>query len=372
MSDSPSILISINAAWNIYNFRKSLIERLKDEGFTVISAAPDDAYSERLRQIVDEHHHIPMSNAGASPLQDLLLFYGYVRLLKQLKPSIMLGYTIKPNVYGSFACGLLGIPIINNVSGLGTVFIKRNWVTIVAKLLYQSAFKLSSTVFFQNKDDRKLFITEKLVDSRKAELIPGSGIDLEHYKPRERATDENPSFVLIARMLWDKGVGEYVQAAALVKEHYPNVTFNLVGPIGVDNRTAIAESKIKEWDAANTIHYLGETDDVRSVIAENSAVVLPSYREGMSRVLLEGLAMGRPLIATNVPGCKHTIDDGKNGFLCKSKDAKDLATKIIQFIELSELERVNMGNESRKKAEAEFDQEIVLNAYVKKIKSLIS
>jgi len=371
MHDKPRILISINASWNIYNFRVSLIKALQAKGYEVMTAAPEDAYSERLAALVTNHHPIAMSNAGVSPLQDFLLFWRYLRLLKEIKPSVMLGYTIKPNVYGSFACALLNIPIINNVSGLGTVFIKRNWVTLIAKILYRQAFRFSSCVFFQNDEDQALFIKEKLVPASKAQLIPGSGIDLEHYQPRPKQPKSSISFVLIARMLWDKGIGEYVEAARIVKERYPNATFNLVGPHGVANRTAITPEEIQNWVTEGTVNYLGETDEIRDVIATNDVVVLPSYREGMSRVLLEGLAMGSPLIATNVPGCKHTIDHGENGFLCHLKDAKDLANKMIDFIELSDDERSEMGRASRKKAEDEFDQNIVLNAYIKQIESLL-
>ncbi len=371
MSDKQRILISINASWNIYNFRRSLIEALQQNGYEVITAAPNDAYSERLAALVTSHHPISMSNAGSSPIQDFILFCRYIRLLKKLKPDIMLGYTIKPNVYGSFACALLKIPIINNVSGLGTVFIKRNWVTLIAKMLYRQAFRFSSCVFFQNGEDRALFIRENLVDEVKTRIIPGSGIDLNHYQPRPKTSKNGIHFVLISRMLRDKGIGEYVEAARIVKQQYPNATFNLVGPHGIANRTAISSDEIQRWVAEGTMNYLGETDEIRDVIAANDVVVLPSYREGMSRTLLEGLAMGTPLIATNVPGCKHTIDDGKNGFLCKLKDSKDLAKQMIHFIELSDEKRAEMGKASRKKAEAEFDQNIVINAYIEKIKSLL-
>ena len=344
---------------------------LQEKGHEVVTAAPEDAYSARLEKLVDEHHPIAMSNAGTSPLQDFILFCRYVRLLKKLKPAVMLGYTIKPNVYGSFACRLLGIPIINNVSGLGTVFIKRNWMTLIAKMLYRQAFKFSSCVFFQNDEDRALFIREKLVSASKTELLPGSGIDLKHYQPRPKQPEDTIRFVLIARMLWDKGIGEYVDAARIVKKRHPHAIFHLLGPHGIANRTAITPDQIQSWAEEGVINYLGESDDVRDIIAENDVVVLPSYREGMSRVLLEGLAMGTPLIATNVPGCKHTIDEGVNGFLCHLKDAEDLSNKMIDFIKLSPEERTKMGQASRRKAEKEFDQQIVLDAYLNKIESLI-
>lgn len=371
MTKTNRILISINTSWNIYNFRASLIHALKEQGYEVLTAAPDDNYSDRLRTMVDEHYPISMSNDGTSPIQDFLLFCRYVRMLRKAKPSVMLSYTVKPNIYGSFACGLLRIPIINNVSGLGTVFIKRNWITWVATTLYRHAFKFSSHVFFQNEEDHETFIREKLVDPSKTELIPGSGIDLEHYQPRPAPHNSALSFILIARMLRDKGVGEYVEAARIVKQRYPEVKFKLLGPTGIANKTAISAEEIQHWTEEGIIEYLGESDDIREIMAQNDAVVLPSYREGMSRVLLEGLAMGRPLIATNVPGCKQTVEEGKNGFLCRLKDADHLAEKLIAFIELSDAQRLEMGKASRCKAENEFDQKIVINAYLDQIKSLL-
>lgn len=370
MSDKPRILVSINAAWNIYNFRRTLIKRLQDEGYEVITAAPDDDYTARLEALVEKHYHLPMSSAGTSPISDFLLFCRYVKLLRRIKPSVMLGYTIKPNIYGSLACGLLGIPVINNVSGLGTVFIRRNWTTLIAKTLYRQALRFSSCVFFQNSEDKNIFINEALVEPSKTELIPGSGIDLDYFQPREEPIDASIRFLLVARMLWDKGVGEYVEAAHMVKQRYPDAAFQLLGAIGVSNKTAISKAQIEAWQAEGVVEYLGETDDVREQIAECHALVLPSYREGMSRALLEGLAMGRPLIATDVPGCNNTIDVGKNGLLCQLKDSESLAEQMMSFIELTDAQRHAMGKASRQKAEAEFDQKIVLDAYVRKVKAV--
>lgn len=369
MSTRQRILISINASWNIYNFRRPLIHMLQEKGYEVITAAPEDAYSDRLREFSD-YHPIAMSSASTSPFQDFLLFCRYLRLLRKLRPDVMLGYTIKPNIYGSFACRLLGIPIINNVSGLGTAFIRHNWVTTIAKTLYRQAFKSSAWVFFQNAEDRTLFIENRMVDAARTQIIPGSGIDLEHYQPQPAPARDHLRFLLIARMLWDKGISEYIEAARIVKHRYPNTVFQLLGPTGADNRTAIPLQTLQGWVEEGVVEYLGETDDVRDYIAASDAVVLPSYREGMSRALLEGMAMGRPLIATDVPGCRDTIDEGKSGLLCQLKDPEDLANKLIQFIEITPEKREEMGRASREKAEKEFDHNIVLEAYHSKIQAL--
>ena len=203
------ILISINTSWNIYNFRASLIHALKTEGYHVITAAPEDAYTKRLEAMVDEHIDLTMQNAGTSLLQDTALFFRYVWLLYKVKPAVILTYTIKPNIYAAFAARVWGIPIVNNVSGLGTAFIRNNWLTKVVKFLYRLAFKRSACVFFQNAEDRDLFLQMKLVAPEKAALLPGSGIDLDYFQPtKQHIKLEAPmAFVLIARMLWDKGIG---------------------------------------------------------------------------------------------------------------------------------------------------------------------
>lgn len=374
MANNRNILISINASWNIYNFRAGLIEALKAEGYRIITAAPDDVYTPRLQAMVHQHIHLPMQNAGTSLLQELTLIFRYLCILQKARPAVILTYTIKPNIYASFAARLLGIPIINNISGLGTAFIRNNWLTHVAKLLYRFAFKSSACVFFQNPEDLDLFLEMKLVAPEKTALLPGSGIDLDYFRPvkeEPKKLGAPVSFVLIARMLWDKGIGEYVEAARIVKAAHPNTIFRLVGPKGVQNKTSIPDAVIDSWASEGVVEYLGETGAVRDVIAAHDCVVLPSYREGMSRVLLEAAAMGKPLIATNVPGCKHVVDDGENGFLCRVQDTADLAEVLKKFIALSPEERTRMGRESRAKAEQKFDQKIVHEAYLKKIAELI-
>jgi glycosyltransferase involved in cell wall biosynthesis len=371
MMDKPRILMTINASWNIYNFRMPLIRALQGQGYEVITVAPEDAYSDYLREET-QYYPLAMHNSGTSPLRDCLLFIRYVRLFKRLKPDAVLAYTIKPNIYASLACGVLRIPIINNVSGLGTVFIRRNWVTHLVERLYRSAFQCSLHIFFQNAEDYRFFVDNDLVEGRKTEVIPGSGVDLEFFQPCSKPRKHAFSFLLVARMLWDKGIGEYAEAARIVKKRFPEVEFHLLGPHGIANRTAIAPEQIHLWAEEGLIHYDGESDDVPEAIARSNAVVLPSYREGMSRALLEGLAMGKPLIATDVPGCREMVEVGRNGYLCRLKDAEDLAKQLVKFIELPSHKRSEMGKVSREKAVKLFDQKIVIDAYLKAIKAAIS
>ena len=367
-----TVLISINASWNILNFRAGLIRSLKNAGYRVLTAAPRDAYTERLAALVDAHYDLPMDNGGTSPLRDGALAGRYITLLRALRPDVMLTYTIKPNIYGTFAAKLCGVPVIANVSGLGTSFIRRNWLTSVVKLLYRAAFRYTAHVFFQNAHDRDLFVALKLIAPEKAGLLPGSGIDLTYFHPSHNIAHTGPlRFVLIARLLWDKGIAEYVEAARMVKAMHPETQFHIVGARGVQNKTAIPDSAIDAWKTEGIVDYLGETDDIRSILAQHDCVVLPSYREGMSRVLLEAAAMGKPLIASDVPGCAEVVDAGVNGLLCHVRDAQSLADAMRQCIALTPQARAAMGAASRAKAEREFDEQRVFSAYLAKIANVI-
>ena len=255
------------------------------------------------------------------------------------------------------------------ITGLGTAFISDSWITRLVKFLYKRALGSVSTVFFQNMDDRNLFLKNRLTTPQVSRLIPGSGIDTSEFSYKPLPLRSEFIFVLIARMLWDKGITEYVEAAKIIKVKYPTTKFWLLGAIGVQNRTAISVDRITAWAEEGFVEYLGETTDVRAYIEEASCIVLPSYREGTSRVLLEAASMGRPIIASDVPGCREVVDNGISGFLCKSKDYQDLADKMELMIKLSPEARNTMGIRGREKVEREFNQEIVHNLIVDAIEN---
>jgi glycosyltransferase involved in cell wall biosynthesis len=359
-------VISINASWNIVNFRRGLIAALQDAGFKVVALAPPDDYASRFRGIGVEYHSIDMDKQGVSPLRDLQLMLRYRRILRHIRPDVFLAYTAKPNVYGSLAAHSLGIPVINNVSGLGTAFIRQGMLTRIVSALYRVAFRRSSTVFFQNSEDLDLFVAKKLVRDAQARLLPGSGINLQEFRPPApiAASRESFAFLLVARLLWDKGVREYVEAARLVRAEEPNARFQLLGFLDVANRTAVARSDVGSWVAEGLIDYLGHADDVRPLIAAADCVVLPSYREGLPRVLLEGAAMGKPLIATDVPGCRQVVDDGRNGFLCTVRDPRSLADAMLKMLRLSDDQWHDMGMAGRQKVEREYDERIAIQRYL--------
>ena len=372
------VLIALNSSWNLLNFRAGLIRALVAAGYEVVAIAPVDAYSARLSELGCRFVALPMDNKGTHPLHDLLLFLQFWLLLRGERPDVLLAYTVKPNVYGSLAAGLLGIPVVNNIAGLGAVFIKGGWLARLVRGLYRLALRRSAKVFFQNRDDRALFDDAGLIKPEKTDLLPGSGIDLARFSAEEKSSMLSAKdvgrpfrFLLIARMLRDKGVVEYVAAAKQVRARWPNVECALLGFLDVQNPAAISTEEMNAWVAAGDVHYLGVSDDVRLEIAQADCIVLPSYREGTPRTLLEAAAMAKPIITTDAVGCREVVDDGVNGYLCQVRDADDLAAKMHAMLGLSVAERAAMGQAGRKKMELQFDEKIVINKYLQMVGELI-
>ena len=289
----------------------------------------------------------------------------------------MLSFTMKPNVYGSLAAESLGIPVINNVSGLGTAFIAGGAIERIVTALMRRAMRRSSTVFFQNSDDLSLFVARCIVSPVQAQLINGSGIDLDRFAPVVRTPEADstpevdstpeatgPIFLQVGRLLRDKGVREFVEAARIVRATLPAARFRLLGPLGAANRTAVSDDEVDAWVASGLIDYRGEKDDVRADLAAADCVVLASYREGLPRSLIEAAAMGRPAIATDVPGCRAAVDDGVTGYLCAPRSGTALAEAMLRFAALDHEARNRMGVAARAKAVGEFDQKLVAAAYL--------
>lgn len=359
------VLISVNAAWNVANFRAALVRALVADGHEVIAAVPDDGAIPAVEALGARVEPLPMTSASTSIIGDLSLLRRYLRLIRREAPDVYLGWTIKPNTYGSLAARLMGVPRINNVSGLGTVFIRESWVTRVAERLYRLGLGGASTVFFQNHDDCAEFVARGLVDPARVAVLPGSGIDAAHYDPARfpRADDGTFRFLMVARLIRDKGVGEFVEAARIVRARFPQARFALLGFLDVDNATAISRAELEGWVAEGVVEYCGAAEDVRPFLGNADCVVLPSYREGLSRVLLEAGAMARPAIATDVPGCRDVIVPGENGLLCAVRSAPALAEAMMAMIDLSPAARIAMGDAARARVIAEFDESLVISAY---------
>jgi glycosyltransferase involved in cell wall biosynthesis len=375
MSLHKKIIISANSAWNVVNFRKGIVLELINHGFEVVVVSPKDEYVAKLCDLGCQHINIDIDNKGINPINDLYLIFQYLKIFYQFEPNVILTYTIKPNIYGSLSAYILSIPIVNNISGLGTAFIKGGLLGNIVNFLYKISLRKSEHVFFQNYDDENLFLKKNLVTKDQVSVLPGSGVNLEYYQPQKSNIFNKDQgefiFLLIARLIWDKGIQEYVSAARIVKEYSPTSRFQILGFLGVDNQTAVPRSQVDLWVTEGVIEYIGVAKDVRPYIDSSNCVVLPSYREGVPKTLLEAAAMGRPIITTKVEGCKEVVDDGVNGYLCNARDDKDLAEKMKIMLTTSSKDIVQMGLSGRKKMEKEFDEKIVINMYLLIVNKII-
>lgn len=345
---------------SLVNFRGPLLRALVANGHKVTACAPTASANvqEKLAAMGVTYREVSLSRTGLNPIADINTFLELVNLFREMKPDVLLSYTIKPVIYGSLAARWTKVPAIYSmITGLGYAFSsekgEKRWVAHLAKFLYRLALKANRHVFFQNPDDRDFFVRAKiLARAEQAVLINGSGVDLRHFGYVSVAKG-TPSFLLIARLIKDKGIVEYVEAARMVKNRYPSIQFNLLGPLD-SNPTAISAVQISEWEAEGTITYLGETSDVRPALNACSVYVLPSYTEGTPRTVLEAMSIGRAVITTDAPGCRETVIEGINGFLVLTRDASALAQAMFNFIENPELiER--MGSASRSLAEEKYD-----------------
>ncbi len=344
-----------------------LIRAFLEADYEVYAIAPKDDYTSYLKDIGCKVESLEIDNTGSNPIRDLKLAFTYYDIYKRISPDIILHYTIKPNIYGTLAANRLSIPVINNVSGLGTVFLNKGMVSKVAKTLYQYSFKKADLVFFQNRDDKEEFLNHINIPSGKTEILPGSGINLSEYVPLKRAENTTFRFLMIARIIKDKGVHEYVEAAKLLKAKGENITFQLLGEIDENHKRGIKRKVVASWDSKSIIEYLGSSNNVSEVIKESDCIVLPSYREGTPRTLLEGAAMAKPLIATNVPGCKDVVIDGVNGYTCDAKSASDLADAMLKLYNDGKEKNTKFGQASRSLVEEKFDEQIVIESYFKRI-----
>ncbi len=363
----PIIVLATNTAWSVLKFRSGLVNGLQKEGYRVIALVPEDGYSSALPC---EYSCIRVDRSGTNPLRDLRLLYALRERYRALKPVAALHFTSKLNIYGSMAAHEQGIPSIANITGLGSGFLGGGAVAWIQKKMYRLALRRAEKVFFQNADDFELFSRLRLVDRSRSALIPGSGIDLTAFLPCRPPAQDRFVFLLIARLLQDKGIFEYVEAARRMKALTSSVEFRLVGFLDEHNPSGIAATQIERWDAEKLIIYRGPREDVREEIAQADCIVLPSYREGTPRTLLEAAAMGRPIITTDTPGCRQVVEDGVNGFLCRVRDGMDLTEKMLRMMTLTKDDRRKMGENGRKKMEREYDEAIVIRAYLDALKDL--
>lgn len=353
-----------------------LITALQSAGHEVFIIAPLDKHTKELTEAGHQLTIVKgLSRKGTNPFRDILLVAELTTIYRQLKLDVVLQYTIKPNIYGSLAGFMTGVKTISTVTGLGYVFLNNGASSSIAKMLYKLAFIFSDKIFFQNEDDRTLFVKERLVKSKKTEVIPGSGIDTEFYHPsycEQTAVKEEGkfTFLMIARLLKDKGVYEYMEAARNIRKVYPETTFLLLGDQDEGNPAAVSSDDIVLWKSENNVKMLGFDKNTRKYICKSDAVILPSYREGIPKVILESFAMGKPCITTDAPGCRHTVDHDVNGLICKVADADDLERNILKFMGSPLEVRSQMGIEARNKATSTFSTNIIVKKYLQLLADL--
>jgi|GEM_PF-68378 len=365
-ASSLRIALVCNMAWAMYTYRQGLLRALIRAGAQVTIIAPRDDTSDALAAMGCRCIDLPLSAKGTNPVHDLRTLGALYRHYRALRPHVVFHYTIKPNIYGSIASWLARVPSVAVTTGLGYVFIQQSRTAQVAKKLYRFAFRFPREVWFLNRDDEAAFVDQHLLaHPERARLLHGEGIDLDQYPytPLPTHHDDAFTFLLIGRMLWDKGVGEYVEAARQLRARYPHARFCLLGPTGVHNPEAILREEVRAWESEGVIEYLDQTQDVRPFIAGADCVVLPSYREGVPRTLMEACAMGRPVVATDVPGCRDVIVHGENGLLCDARNAASLAQALAQMLQMDALARCAMGVRGRQKMAQEFDERHVIQRY---------
>ena len=371
---NTTIALVANSTWNFFNFRMNIVKAIIDRGYDVVLISPKDEYLEPLLEKFDVQHIslVNLRRKGTNPVREFLLINEFKKIYKKINPDLVIHFTIKPNIYGNYVAKKLGIKSICVVTGLGYVFLHETYFSRIAKLLYKYSFTTSDLVVFENKDDKDLFIEQGLIAADKASYVKGCGVNLDYYKPLldSRKNNNKTIFTFIGRLMYDKGIVEFINAAEELKSSYKNVEFWLVGEIDDGNPASINNQQLIDWVESGIVKYFGQIKDIRPLIQKSDCVVLPSYREGMSRLLTEAIAMEKPVISSDTPGCKDIVDDGENGFLVPIKNSEALLEAFVKFLDLDEPERQSMGKKGRLKAINEFDDQVIANQFLSFIDSV--
>ena len=362
------LLILANNDIGLYNFRKELLERLIGEGFELHIALPYGEFVENMKEMGCIFHSTEFDRRGTNPFQELKMVGMYKRILREVKPDVVLSYTIKPNIYGGMACAALKIPYIVNVTGLGTALGERGILQLVTIKLYRRAMRRVCKILFQNDDNEQFFTEHKIAVGRHGR-IPGSGVNLERYRYLPYPTEGPAEFLFISRILREKGIDEYMEMAERIKEAYPDTVFRILGFCEDDSdKPDSYRKRIARLEEKGILHFEGMQKDITPFLMRAQCTIHPSfYPEGMSNVCLESAASGRPVITTLHTGCRETVEDGVTGFLVEPGNAQALTEAVRRFLAMPMEERAKMGREARRKMEREFDRQIVVDTYRKEI-----
>lgn len=359
-----------NTSFSLYNFRLGIMKSFIAKGYEVYAIAPNDKYSELFVHENITYINLEIDGKGTSIFKDSSLIYNIYKTYKEQKFSYVFHYTIKPVIYGSIICRILKVPNIAITTGLGYAFFSTNLLNRFVTKLYKKALEKVDEVWFLNTDDRALFTGRGIINKSSGFVLNGEGVNSEFFCPQNKNRSDNKFiFLLLSRLVKEKGIVEFVVAAKNLKEKYPNIECQILGKTDIDNPSNIPIEKVEDWEREGYIKHFKDSLDVRSYIANADCVVLPSYyREGIPRCLLEAMSMERPIITTNNVGCIELIDDKVNGLMCKTNDIIDLTKKMEEMYILSENERKKMGENGRKKVLEKFDEKIIIEQYHKRLK----
>lgn len=360
------VLILVNHNVVIYNFRKEIVQRLVADGYEVYLSCPQGNRIAELKEMGCKFIETKFDRHGTNFAEELKLLKHYKRMMKEVRPDVVLSYTIKPNIYGGMAAAALNIPYIANITGLGTAVENGGLLQKITKLMYKYAFRKVNCVFVQNEENKAFFSDNKIAKD-KLSLIPGSGVNLTQFAPMPYPDGETVEFVFISRIMKEKGIEHYLEAAQYIRAKYPNTKFHICGFC-----EEAYEGRLKELEGKGIVIYHGMVDDVTAILRDCSATIHPTYYpEGISNVLLESCACERPIITTDRSGCREVVDDGINGYMIKQKDTNDLIRAIEKFMKLTVAQRELMGKNARAKMEKMFDRQIVVEAYMERIDALV-
>jgi glycosyltransferase involved in cell wall biosynthesis len=355
-----------NSAWSVYNFRMDLIRHLL-LSFDVLIIAPKDDFAEELKKAGCSYLDIHFNNRSENPMRDYALFKSLERIYRAEKPDFIFHYVIKPNIYGSMAAARCGIQSVAVITGLGYTFDRHNWLNRIVSFLYRKALKKASEVWFLNQEDANLFVQRKLVSAEKIKILPGEGINTDHFFPQANkpvARSKAFQFLMGTRLLRSKGVGVYVEAARILKNKHRDIRFELIGFFEKNHPDSISESELRHWQKKGIVHYGGFARDVRIFLRQADCFIFPSfYHEGIPRCLLEAAAMEVPIITSQNTGCKEVVQEGVNGFLSAPNNATDLAARMEEMMALTNSQRSEMGKQGRKLVTAKFGIELILREY---------
>jgi glycosyltransferase involved in cell wall biosynthesis len=368
------IALVANSTWNIYNFRQNVINKLLSEGHEVTVIAPIDEYLD-YKDKYSNVKHFGLKTLGrdsTNPFRDLLLILELIRRYSQVKPDLVIHYTNKPNIYGAIAARIKKIDSVAIVTGLGYPFIHKGFIQNITSFLYKYTSKFHKKIIFENIADRELFEKKNIISKGKGISIKGCGVDINYFKPNSNGQVSSDSiiFTFIGRLLYDKGITEFVEAAKIIRSKNKNIKFWVVGDLDPGNPAAIDKNQLAEWVNKEYIEYQGFHRDVRKYIKQSDCIVLPSYREAIPRTITEGMAMGKPVISTDVAGCREAIVEDHNGYLVKVKSEVSLAKALQKFIELDPVRKKEMGDNGREKVLNEFDDRKIANQIYEIISNL--